>query len=133
MGSSTGSNSPRAPVPDALAAFAGLGLTPVHRDGDDGTAEWTSAGVVVSIVRDDDGGLIGTIRRRGSRVAVALDELSGGDTPDAWAAYLRTHPAALRGDRKVFAPLEGRSRDRLRGGMAANARKGPPPRRDHLK
>jgi hypothetical protein len=33
----------------------------------------------------------------------------------------------------VFAPLEGRSRDRSRMGVQANGRTGPPPRRDHLK
>ena len=84
-------------------------------------------------VRGADGELIGTIRRHGSRVAVALDELAGGETPEEWAAYLRTHPAALRGDRKVFAPLEGRSRDRSRLGAQASGHTGPPPRRDHLK
>jgi hypothetical protein len=118
-------------VPDALADFDDLGLTVVRRD-DDG-AEWMSPGVVVTVARDVEGELIGTIRRRGSRVAVALDELAGGETPEAWAAYLRAHPAALRGDRKVFAPLEGRSRDRSRLGSEASGRKGPPPRRDHLK
>jgi hypothetical protein len=118
-------------VPDALAAFDDLGLTAVRRD-DDG-AEWTSPGVVITIARDAEGELIGTIRRRGSRVAVALDELADADTPELWAAYLRAHPAALRGDRKVFAPLEGRSRDRSRMGVQANGRTGPPPRRDHLK
>jgi hypothetical protein len=118
-------------VPDALDDFDALGLTVVRRDDD--SAEWTSAGVVVTVDRDADGELIGTIRRRGSRVAVALDELTGGETPAAWAAYLRTHPAALRGDRKVFAPLEGRSRDRSRAGAQADGRKGPPPRRDRLK
>jgi hypothetical protein len=118
-------------VPDPLAGFDDLGLTLVRRD-DDG-AEWTTPGVVVTIARDSGGELIGTIRRRGSRVAVALDELAGAETPAAWAAYLRTHPAALRGDRKVFAPLEGRSRDRSRAGTSASERKGPPPRRDQLK
>jgi hypothetical protein len=118
-------------VPDTLAPLDDLGLTAVSRGDDSG--EWTSAGVVITVARDADGELIGTIRRRGSRVAVALDELADGDTPELWAAYLRTHPAALRGDRKVFAPLEGRSRDRSRLGAQANGRKGPPPRRDHLK
>ena len=118
-------------MPDALATFDALGLTTVRRDDDGG--EWTTAGVVVTVTRGADGELIGTIRRRGSRVAVALDELSGGDTPDGWATYLRTHPAALRGDRKVFAPLESRSRDRFRTGAAASERKGPPPRRNSLK
>ena len=119
-------------MPDLLAAFDDLDLTLVRRD-DDG-AEWTSPGVVITVARDSEGELIGTIRRRGSRVAVALDELTGGETgPDAWAAYLRTHPAALRGDRKVFAPLEGRSRDRARTGAEASGRTGPPPRRDRLK
>jgi hypothetical protein len=117
-------------VSDAFASFDDLGLTVVRRD-DDG-AEWTTPGVVVTIARDSAGELIGTIRRRGSRVAVALDELAGAESPAAWAAYLRTHPAALRGDRKVFAPLEGRSRDRSRAG-AASEHKGPPPRRDQLK
>ena len=126
-----GSSSRRAPVPDALAAFDDLGLTTVRRDDDGG--ERTTAGVVVTVTRGADGELIGTIRRRGSRVAVALDELSGGDTPDAWATYLRAHPAALRGDRKIFAPLESRSRDRFRAGAAASERKGPPPRRNSLK
>lgn len=119
-------------MPDTLSAFDTLGLTLVRRD-DDG-AEWTSPGVVVTVVRDAEGDLIGTIRRRGSRVAVALDELAGGEAaPQAWAEYLRTHPAVLRGDRKVFAPLEGRSRDRARAGAEASGRKGPPPRRDQLK
>jgi hypothetical protein len=119
-------------VPDTLSAFDDLGLTLVRRE-DDG-AEWTSPGVVITVARDADGELIGTIRRRGSRIAVALDELAGGETaPELWAEYLRTHPAVLRGDRKVFAPLEGRSRDRARAGAEASGRKGPPPRRDHLK
>ncbi len=117
-------------MPDPFPEFDDLGLTVVRRDGDG--AEWTSAGVVVTLGRDSDGELIGTIRRRGSRVAVALDELAGAETPELWAAYLRAHPAALRGDRKVFAPLEGRSRDRFRAGSAIGG-KGPPPRRDHLK
>ncbi len=118
-------------MPDALADFDDLGLTAVRREPDD--AEWTSPGVVITVVRGEDGELIGTIRRRGSRVAVALDELAGGETPEEWVAYLRTHPAALRGDRKVFAPLEGRSRDRSRLGAQASGHTGPPPRRDHLK
>jgi hypothetical protein len=118
-------------VPDAFGELDGLGLTLVRHNEDGG--EWASPGVVVTVTRDADGELIGTIRRRGSRVAIALDELAGGETPEAWAEYLRSHPAALRGDRKVFAPLEGRSRDRLRAGAAASDRKGPPPRRDHLK
>ncbi len=126
-----GTRSPQEPVADALAAFDDLGLTIVSRDDDGG--EWTTPGIVVTVSRDADGEWIGTIRRRGSRVAVALDEISGGDTPDTWATYLRTHPAALRGDRKVFAPLEGRSRDRLHAGAAASERKGPPPRRNSLK
>jgi hypothetical protein len=120
-------------VPDAdpLAAFDDLGLTLVRRD-DDG-AEWTSPGVVVTVVRDEQGELIGTIRRHGARVAVALDELADGETtPEAWAEYLRSHPAALRGDRKVFEPLEGRSRDRGRPGADASGWTGPPPRRDRL-
>jgi len=122
-------------VPDPLSAFDDLGLTLVRRDDDGG--EWTSPGVVITVARDEEGekgGLIGTIRRRGSRVAVALDELAGGETaPEAWAEYLRTHPAALRGDRKVFAPLDGRSRARARVGAEASGHKGQPPRRDHLK
>ena len=119
-------------MPDALSAFDDLGLTLVRRD-DDGV-EWTSPGVVITVARDEEGELIGTIRRHGSRVAVALDELAGGETaPEAWAEYLRTHPAVLRGDRKVFAPHEGRSRDRARVGAQASGRKGPPPRRDRLK
>jgi hypothetical protein len=119
-------------VPDPFSAFDDLGLAVVRRD-EDG-AEWTSPGVVVTLTRDADGELIGTIRRRGSRVAVALDELAAGETtPEAWADYLRTHPAALRGDRKVFAPIEGRSRDRSRLGAEAGGRTGPPPRRDRLK
>jgi hypothetical protein len=118
-------------VPDALADFDDLGLTAVRRDTDG--AEWTSPGVVVTVTHGSDGELIGTIRRRGSRVAVALDELAGGETPELWAAYLRTHPAALRGDRKVFAPLEGRSRDRSRVGGRTSGHRGPPPRRDQLK
>jgi hypothetical protein len=119
-------------MPDALSAFDDLGLTLVRRD-DDGV-EWSSPGVVITLSQDEEGELIGTIRRRGSRVAVALDELAGGESdPAAWAEYLRTHPAALRGDRKVFAPLEGRSRDRSRADGQASVRRGPPPRRDHLK
>jgi hypothetical protein len=119
-------------VPDSFSAFDDLDLTLVRRD-EDG-AEWTSPGVVITIARDEEGELIGTIRRRGSRVAVALDELAGGEAaPEAWAEYLRAHPAALRGDRKLFAPLEGRSRDRARVGAEASGRKGPPPRRDNLK
>jgi hypothetical protein len=119
-------------VPEPLSAFDELDLTLVRRD-DDG-AEWTSPGVVITLTRDAEGDLIGTIRRRGSRVAVALDELVGGETaPEAWVEYLRTHPAALRGDRKVFAPLEGRSRDRSRLGAQASGLTGPPPRRDRLK
>jgi hypothetical protein len=119
-------------MPDALSAFDDLGLTLVRRDDDE--VEWSSPGVVVTLARDAEGELIGTIRRRGSRVAVALDDLAGGESePGVWAEYLRTHPAALRGDRKVFAPLEGRSRDRTRAGGHASARRGPPPRRDHLK
>jgi hypothetical protein len=121
----------RETLSDSLADFDGLGLTVVRRDADD--AEWTSPGVVITIVRGTDGELIGTIRRRGSRVAVALDELAGGETPELWAAYLRAHPAALRGDRKVFAPLEGRSRDRGRVGAKASGHTGPPPRRDQLR
>ena len=119
-------------MPEAFPAFDDLGLTLVRRD-DDGV-EWTSPGVVITVARDEEGELIGTIRRHGSRVAVALDELAGGETaPEAWAEYLRTHPEVLRGDRKVFAPLEGRSRDRARVGAEASGRKGPPPRRDRLK
>lgn len=118
-------------MPDALAEFDELGLAVVHRSDDGG--EWTTPGVVVTVTRDTEGELIGTIRRRGSRVALALDELAGGATPELWAAYLRAHPAALRGDRKVFAPLEGKSRDRSRLRAELSARKGPPPRRDHLK
>ena len=122
-------------MPDALSAFDDLGLTLVRRD--DAGAEWVSPAVVITVARDGEGEeseLIGTIRRRGSRIAVALDELAGGETaPEAWAEYLRTHPAVLRGDRKVFAPLEGRSRDRARVGAEASGRKGPPPRSDHLK
>ncbi len=118
-------------MPDTFAAFDDLPLTVVRRD--EGGAEWSSPGIVVTITLDSDGALIGTIRRRGSRVAIALDELAGGDTPALWAAYLRTHPAALRGDRKIFAPLEGRSRDRSRSGGGAAGRTGPPPRRDRLK
>jgi hypothetical protein len=126
------SSSRQAPVSDALDAFDDLGLTVVRRDDDGG--EWTSPGVVITVTRGADGEPIGTIRRRGSRVAVALDELAGGENdPEAWAAYLRAHPAALRGDRKVFAPLEGRSRDRSHAGAQADGRRGPPPRRDRLK
>jgi len=118
-------------VPDALAGFDELGLTVVRRD--ETGSEWTTPGVVVTVTRDAEGELVGTIRRRGSRVAVALDELTGSDAAEEWATYLRAHPAALRGDRKVFAALEGRSRDRSRAGAEASVRKGPPPRRDHLK
>ena len=119
-------------MPDALSAFDDLGLTLVRRD--DHGVEWSSPGVVVTLSQDAEGELIGTIRRHGSRVAVALDELAGGESdPGTWAEYLRTHPAALRGDRKVFAPLEGRSRDRSRADGQASVRRGPPPRRDHLK
>lgn len=118
-------------MPDALDGLDALGLTVVRRD--EHGAEWTGTGVVVTVGRDAGGATIGTIRRHGSRVAVALDELTGGDTPAVWAEYLRSNPAALRGDRKLFAPLEGRSRDRLRAGVAASERRGPPPRRDHLK
>ncbi len=119
-------------MPDALTAFDDLGLTLVRRD--ENEVEWTSPGVVITLTRDPEGELIGTIRRHGSRVAVALDELADGETePEGWAAYLRTHPAALRGDRKTFAPIEGRSRDRGRMSAEASGRRGPPPRRDHLK
>jgi hypothetical protein len=119
-------------VPDPLDAFDGLGLTRLHRD--DGGGEWASPGVVITIARDDAGEPIGTIRRRGSRVSVALDDVTAGESdPQAWAEYLSTHPAVLRGDRKLFAPLEGRARDRSRAGAQADTLKGPPPRRDRLK
>jgi hypothetical protein len=132
MSSRTASSSRQSPMSDALSAFDDLGLTLARRD-EDGV-EWTSPGVVITLARDAEGDVIGTIRRRGSRVAVALDELVGGEVPPAaWAEYLRTHPAALRGDRKVFAPLEGRSRDRSRLGAQAGGLTGPPPRRDRLK